>query len=103
VVEHLIRVLNQPVEPNQVQVFPFNSVRLTSTAQPQVDFSLNNEWLAYKNERSLRFSLVCPTREGCDRVKTQMHNNPEQFEHLRLDFNNPQLKDGRLFYLKFDA
>ncbi|XP_046457064.1 uncharacterized protein LOC124204093 isoform X2 [Daphnia pulex] len=93
VVEHLIRVLNQPVEPNQVQVFPFKSVRLTSTAQPQVDFSLNNEWLAYKNERSLRFSLVCPTREGCDRVKTQMHNNPEQFEHLRLDFNNPQLKD----------
>jgi hypothetical protein len=42
VAQHLTQVLNEEVEPNQVQVYPFDSVRLTSKVQ-SVDFLLTNE------------------------------------------------------------
>jgi len=42
VVQHLTQFLNEKVEPNQVKVYPFDSVRLTSKVQ-SVDFSLTNE------------------------------------------------------------
>jgi hypothetical protein len=104
VVQHLTQIFNQQIEPNQVRVFHFNSVRLTGSKLNFADFSLTNEWVAYKDQPSLRFSLICPTREDCDRVKTEMLSNPKQFEHLRLDFN-PELKDGTyrliVFFIRF--
>jgi hypothetical protein len=104
VVQHLTQIFNQQIEPNQVRVFHFNSVRLTGSKLNFADFSLTDEWVAYKDQPSLRFSLICPTREDCDRVKTEMLSNPKQFEHLRLDFN-PELKDGTyrliVFFVRF--
>jgi hypothetical protein len=94
VAEHLKQFLSQEIELSQVQVLPFNSARLTSKVQ-SADFSLNNEWVLNDNKPSLRFTLICPTREHCERVKTEMRTNPKQFEHLQLDFK-PQLKDGIL-------
>jgi hypothetical protein len=91
VAEHLKQFLSQ------VQVLPFNSARLTSKVQ-SADFSLNNEWVLNDNKPSLRFTLICPTREHCDRVKTEMRINSKQFEHLKLDFK-PQLNDGMLIVL----
>lgn len=96
VAQHLNRVLgNQRVEANQVKVFPFDKVRLTSTkVQSDVDYSLTWEWQTFNTSRtSQRFSLTCPTREDCIRVRTRMHKNPQQFKHLRLEFY-PQLNDG---------
>ena len=96
VAQHLNRVLgNQKVEANQVKVFPFDKVRLTSTkVQSDVDYSLTWEWQTFNTSRtSQRFSLTCPTREDCIRVRTRMHKNPQQFKHLRLEFY-PQLNDG---------
>jgi hypothetical protein len=88
---------SQAIEPSQVQVFPFDSVRLTSKVQ-SADFSLTNEWLPYKNQQTqIRFTLICPTPEDCGRVKTQMQKFPKQFEHLQLEFN-PKLKDGALIF-----
>jgi hypothetical protein len=73
---------SQTIEPSQVQVFPFDSVRLTSKVQ-SADFSLTNEWLPYKIQQTqIRFTLICPTKEDCSRVKTQMLNFPEQFEEM---------------------
>jgi hypothetical protein len=46
---------------------------------------------------SLRFTLICPTKEDCGRVKTQMQNFPKQFEHLQLEFN-PELNAGALIF-----
>jgi hypothetical protein len=94
VAQHLTQVFSQQIEPSHVKVFPFDSVRLTSKVQP-ANFSLTNEWLPYGGQPSLRFTLICPTREHCDRVKTEMRINPEQFDHLRLELN-PKLNDGAL-------
>jgi hypothetical protein len=93
VAQHLTQVLNQQIEHSQVQVFPFDSVRLTSTVQ-SADFSLTNEWLTYKKQPTVRFSVTCPTQDDCARMKNQMHINPKQFEHLRLEFS-PQLNYGK--------
>ncbi|XP_046456770.1 uncharacterized protein LOC124203921 [Daphnia pulex] len=95
VVQHLSQLLSQQIEPSQVKIFPFDSVRLTSKVQ-SADFSLTNEWRLYDNQQTLRFTLICPTREDCDQVKTQMRNSPEQFRHLQLDFN-PKLNDDDCF------
>jgi hypothetical protein len=92
VTEHLNQLLSKKIEPSHVKVLPFNSVRLTSKVQ-SADFSMTNEWLPYGNQQLLRFTLICPTREDCNRVKSEMEINPKQFEHLQLDFK-PQLKDG---------
>jgi hypothetical protein len=96
VTKHLSQLLSQQIEPSQVKIFPFDSVRLTSKVQ-SADFSLTNEWLPYDNQPSRRFTLICPTREDCGRVKTQMQNFPKQFEHLQLEFN-PKLNDGALIF-----
>lgn len=100
VARHLTQALNQEVEPNQVKVFPFDSVWLTSIAQSSGDFSLTNERLTYKNEQSLRFSVTCLTYEDCDQVKAKIRSNPEQFENLKLYFS-PQWNDSRfiVFFL----
>jgi hypothetical protein len=100
VVQHLSQLLSQQIEPSHVKVLPFDSVRLTSKVQ-SADFSLTNEWRQYDNQPSLRFTLICPTREDCGRVKTQMLNSPKQFEHLQLEFN-PKLNDGALNFFKLD-
>ncbi len=99
VAQHLFQLLSQQIEPSQVRVFHFDSVRLTSKLQSD-DFSLTFEWLTYNNQPSLRFKLICPTREDCDRVKTKMRISPEQFEHLQLEFN-PKLNDGALICLNW--
>jgi hypothetical protein len=96
VVQHLSQLLSQQIEPSQVKVFPYDSVRLTSKVQ-SADFSLTNEWRLYDNQPSRRFTLICPTKEDCGRVKTQMQNFPKQFEHLQLEFN-PKLNDGALIF-----
>jgi hypothetical protein len=93
VVEHLNQLLSQQIEPSHVKVHPFDSVRLTSKVK-SADFLLTNEWIPYRP--SLRFTLICPTREDCDRVKTQMRIDPKQFEHLRLEFNPQFINDGGL-------
>jgi hypothetical protein len=100
VTEHLTQLLSQQIESSQVKVFPFDSVRLTSKVQ-SADFSLTNEWLPYDNQPSLRFTLICPSREDCGRVKTQMLEFPKQFEHLQLEFNR-KLNDGALNFFKLD-
>jgi hypothetical protein len=100
VARYLTKALNQEVEPNQVKVFPFDSVWLTSIAQSSGDFSLTNERLTYKGEQSLRFSVTCQTYEDCDQVKSKIRSNPEQFENLKLNFN-PQWNNSR-FVVSFN-
>jgi hypothetical protein len=84
--------LSKKIELNQVKVLPYDSVRLTSKVQSP-DFSLIDEWILYDNP--LRFSLVCPTREDCNRVRNQILDNPKKFDHLRLEFKS-QFNDGML-------
>ena len=94
VAQHLTQFLNKEVESNQVKVYPFDSVRLTSKVQ-SVDFSLTNEWQTFdKDKQKLRFSLNCPTKKDCDQVKNWIRNN--ELKHLRLEFN-PKLNDGTFF------
>jgi hypothetical protein len=98
VAQHLTQVLNEKVEPNQVQVYPFDSVKLTSKVQ-SADFSLTNEWQTFdKNRHKLRFSLTCPTKQDCDQVKNRIRK--DELKHLRLEFN-PKLNDGTLVGLFF--
>jgi hypothetical protein len=97
VTKHLKQLLSQEIELSQVQVLPFNSARLTSKVQ-STDFSLTNEWVLNENKPSLRFILVCPTREHCDRVKTEMRINPRQFQHLQLEFQS-KFHDGMLIVI----
>jgi hypothetical protein len=97
VTKHLKQLLSQEIELSQVQVLPFNSARLTSKVQ-SADFSLTNEWVLNENKPSLRFTLICPTREYCDRVKTEMRINPRQFEHLQLEFQS-KFHDGMLIVI----
>ena len=91
VVQHLTQFLKEKVEPNQVKVFPFTSVRLTSKVQ-SVDFSLTNEWQTFDKTRTkIRLSLTCPTKQDCDQVKNRIRR--DELKHLRLEFN-PKLNDG---------
>jgi hypothetical protein len=86
VAEHLSQLLSEEIESSHLQVFPYDSVRLTSKV-PSADFSLTDEWLPRDNKPSTRFTLICPTRDDCDRVRNQMRaNNSAQFDHLKLDF-----------------
>jgi hypothetical protein len=98
VVQHLTQFLNEKVEPNQVQVFPFDSVRLTSKV-PCIYFSLTNEWQTFPTDKQkLRLSLNCPTRQDCDKVKDRIRK--DELKHLRLEFN-PKLNDGTFVGLFF--
>ena len=98
VAEHLTQFLNEKVESNQVQVYPFDSVRLTSKVQ-SADFSLTDEWQTFdKNRHKLRLSLTCPTKQVCDQVKNRIRK--DELKHLRLEFN-PKLNDGTLVGLFF--
>ena len=91
VAQHLTEFLNEKVEPNQVQVYPFDSVRLTSKVQ-SVEFSLTNEWQIFPTDKQkLRFTLNCPTKNDCNQVKNRIRK--EELKHLRLEFN-PKLNDG---------
>ena len=91
VAQHLTQFLKEKVEPNQVKIFPFDSVRLTSKVQ-SVDFSLTNEWQTFDKTRTkIRLSLTCPTKQDCDKVKKGITRG--EFKHLRLEFD-PKLNDG---------
>jgi hypothetical protein len=91
VAQHLTQFLNKEVESNQVKVYPFDSVRLTSKVQ-SVDFSLTNEWQTFDKTRTkIRLSLTCPTKQDCDQVKNRIRK--KELKHLRLEFN-PKLNDG---------
>jgi hypothetical protein len=91
VAQHLTQFLNKEVEANQVKVYPFDSVRLTSKVQ-SVDFSLTNEWQTFDKTRTkIRLSLTCPTKQDCDQVKNRIRR--DELKHLRLEFN-PKLNDG---------
>jgi hypothetical protein len=93
VAQHLTQFLNEKVEANQVKVFPFDSVRLTSKVQ-SADFSLTNEWQTFPTDKQkVMLSLNCPTRQDCDRVKDRIRK--DELKHLRLEFN-PKLNDGTL-------
>ena len=93
VAQHLTQFLNKEVESNQVKVYPFDSVRLTSKVQ-SVDFSLTNEWQTFDKTRTkIRLSLTCPTKQDCDQVKNRIRR--DELKHLRLEFN-PKLNDGTL-------
>ena len=95
VAQHLTELLNQKVESNQVQVFPFDRLRLTSKMQ-SADFSLIDEWVPYKSQQQLRLKLTCTTKEDCNRVKKQINKN--EFEKiLGLEFDPPSLNDGTFF------
>jgi hypothetical protein len=98
VVKHLNQILSQPIEHSQVTVFPFNGARLNSHQMQFASFSLTNEWIHYHNERSVKFSLSCPTRDDCEQVRTEMRDYPKNFEHLRLDFSSQILNDGKLIF-----
>lgn len=98
VVKHLNQILSQPIEHSQVTVFPFDGARLNSHQMQFASFSLTNEWIQYHNERSVKFSLSCPTRDDCEQVRTEMRDYPKNFEHLRLDFSSQILNDGRLVF-----
>ena len=89
--QHLTQFFNKQVETNQVKVYPFDSVRLTSKVQ-SVDFSLTNEWQTFDKTRTkIRLSLTCPTKQDCDQVKNRIRK--KELKHLRLEFN-PKLNDG---------
>ena len=93
VVQHLTQFLNEKVEPKQVKVFPFDSVRLTSKV-PCIYFSLTNEWQTFPTDKqTVMLSLNCPTRQDCDKVKDRIRK--DELKHLRLEFN-PKLNDGTL-------
>jgi hypothetical protein len=87
VAEQLNQLLGQQIEPSQVKVFPFDSARLISKWLPGLPANfLTNEWLPYHGQVSFRFTLICPTREDCRRVKGEMQSFPEKFEDLQLEF-----------------
>jgi hypothetical protein len=63
VAQHLTQFLNEKVEANQVKVFPFDSVRLTSKVQ-SADFSLTNEWQTFPTDKQkLRFKFKLPDKK----------------------------------------
>jgi hypothetical protein len=92
VAKHLNQSLSQQIESSQVKVLPYDSVRLTSKIQSP-DFTLIDEWIPHDN--ALRFTLICPTPEDCNRMRNQIRDNPEKFNHLRLEFKS-QFNDGML-------
>ena len=86
IVQYVSDFVGQQVKPNCVQVMPLEKVVLANT-KPSPVYSVSSNWLPYKLQKSLWFSLTCLRREDCDKMAESMRAKPHQFEHLKLLFS----------------
>ncbi len=86
IVNHLTKVLSQPITSNQVQVIPFDKVILASTS-PSTTFSLKSNWFPYQLDKSLQFTLSCFHQRDCNQLAAAMRTKPRQFNDFKLLFS----------------
>ncbi len=86
VVSYLSEFLGHQVKSSYVQVIPMEKIVLVSTI-PSTIYSLPGNWLPYRLQESLWFTLACLERVDCDNLAESMQFKPHQFEHLKLLFS----------------
>jgi hypothetical protein len=86
VVNHLTKVLRQPIDSYQVQVIPFDKVILASTS-PSTSFTLKSNWLPYQLDKSLQLTLSCFHQRDCNQLAAAMRTKPQQFNDFKLLFS----------------
>ena len=55
--------------------------------RPSPVYSVPSNWLPYKLQKSLWFSLTCLRRDDCNQLADNMRAKPHQFGHLKLLFS----------------
>jgi hypothetical protein len=83
VVQHLIKIVGQEIQPNKVRVIPLEKVILTSKL-PTADYLLSPVWTYYDKSKILRLSLSCYDQNVCDELAEELRSDPEQFHHFKL-------------------
>ena len=86
VVNYLGKVVGRQVNDHQVQVIPFENVILSSTSSSNI-YSLGTDWKSYRQHKFVWFTLSCIDQKDCDQLADNMRNNPQQFDHLKLQFS----------------
>nr|CAH0100531.1 unnamed protein product [Daphnia galeata] len=86
VVNYLGKVVGRQVDDHQVQVIPFENVILSSTSSSNI-YSLGTDWKSYRQHKFFWFTLSCIDQKDCDQLADNMRNNPQQFDHLKLQFS----------------
>ena len=86
VVNYLGKVVGRQVNDHQVQVIPFENVILSSTSPSNI-YSLGTDWNSYRQHKFFWFTVSCIDENDCDQLADNMRNNPQQFDHLKLQFS----------------
>lgn len=88
ILNYLPQIVGHEIKPYQVEIIPFEKVFLASTnLEPLTAYSLPTNWLPYQLEKSLWFSLTCFNQEDCNHLKDNMHQDPVEFDNLKLLFS----------------
>lgn len=77
--------VDNQTKPHQVQIIPFDRVRLT-TNFPSSTYKLNHDWITYQLQKTLTFALLCETNTECAELKSSIETDPTHIEHIKLSF-----------------
>lgn len=77
-------LLNETVSLRQVQIIPFHKVMLINNVLPDDgQYRLSGQ---YQSHESVSFTIVCSTRQDCDRLAEHMRDKPADFAEFQLVF-----------------
>lgn len=87
VVKFITNFVGRQIRPEQVSVFPFENVFLSSKTPSEL-YELSNQFTDNRGYKSLTFTLTCKRLMDCSQVAEQMRSSPLQFGHFRLHFSS---------------
>lgn len=71
---------------DQISILPLEKVSLINRI-PSISFQIVKEWIPYRRQRFLEFSLYCDDAEECKETAFQIRNHPSQFRYFELHFS----------------
>jgi len=97
------KLVKHPVEKEQVRVLPISKVKLSTKYQSD-SYRLKDDWIDYRRNKNLLFTITCPKFDHCSRLSEEMKSNPEQFHDLRLDFTtSPQATTSQEIIIRMET
>ena len=82
IVNYVSDFVGHQVNSNCVHVMPLEKVVLANK-RPSPAHSVSSNWLPYKLQKSLWFSLTYLRRDDCNQLADNMRAKPHQFGHLK--------------------
>ncbi len=86
IIQQVSKVVDEEVQPHQVEVIYLEEVRLASSEPSSIMYSIP-VWLTFQSKKFMWFSFFCPERSDCDQLAETMRTSPELFDHFQLHFS----------------